>query len=755
VVLHTLQPLCYQPGPFQTADESCWKLKSSDDILSLKVADIACGSGAFLVSAARFLADRVVEAWMIEDSSNAQRRDLHLRAIREVVANCLYGADINDMAVEMCKLSLWLVSLDRDLPFSFVDDKIFLGNSLIGLTSLDQLRKLHIDPSRVPAGDMFDIFSVDIDATIAKAVDLRRKLATEIDELDPARNSLAKQRQLAELHRITDDLRTIADGVVAAGLPLGGKPGKALDEAYENLRIAVKAAYPQTGEPNRTHLDTIIDHGLTPTVPTDYYRWHPLHWILEAPDITVDHCGFDAIIGNPPFLAGKKIAIATGSNVENWIKRDLKGQKGAADLIAHFVRRAWVLLTSVGSIGLITTDRVGQGDTAAMSTEVLARAGSIYRAISLFSWPGKAATGAAIIWAVKGQSRRPDLSANLNGVEVGSIAPSLVDGFEADISKAETLPLPFLAGEGVKVYGEGFVLAADDPLLPSLNALERQSLRNFVNGQSLMSGNPSGRLAIDVNRYATEEELNSELPTLAQHLKRTVKPARDAITSQIHEHRYWAHWDKREKLFDGAFALERFIVLALATRVPVFLFSDDTHSLYSHRLGVIASDSPGLLGVLSSTVHSAWFERTRTGRGTTSSYVISRCLRTFPLPPIREPALTRAAERFIEARDRALNGIVSPTALYNMIDDPSIATDLIVAVRDGQQQLDQAVVESYGWLDFDIEHGYFELAGVRRFTCSPLQRSEMRRRLLDENHLLARSKSDVGSKRKAEEGALF
>ena len=55
--------------------------------------------------------------------------DLHLRAIREVVANCLYGADINDMAVEMCKLSLWLVSLDRDLPFSFVDDKIFLGNS--------------------------------------------------------------------------------------------------------------------------------------------------------------------------------------------------------------------------------------------------------------------------------------------------------------------------------------------------------------------------------------------------------------------------------------------------------------------------------------------------------------------------------------------------------------------------------------------------------------------------------------------------
>lgn len=220
VVLHALQPLCYAPGPYQTADESQWKLRSSDDLLSLKVADIACGSGAFLVSAASYLADRVVEAWSAEDPANASRSDLYRRAIREVVANCLYGADINDMAVEMCKLSLWLVSLDRDLPFSFVDDKIFLGNSLLGITSLDQLRKLHVDPSCVPAGEMFDIFDVDIDAIIAKAVDLRRKLASEIDENDPARNSAAKRRQLTQLHAVTNELRKIADGIVAAGLPL-------------------------------------------------------------------------------------------------------------------------------------------------------------------------------------------------------------------------------------------------------------------------------------------------------------------------------------------------------------------------------------------------------------------------------------------------------------------------------------------------------------------------------------------------------
>lgn len=212
--------------------------------MSLKVADIACGSGAFLVSAASYLADRVVEAWSAEDSDNAQRSDLHRRAIREVVANCLYGADINDMAVEMCKLSLWLVSLDRDLPFSFVDDKIFLGNSLLGITSLEQLRKLHIDPKRVPPGEMFDIFDVDIDTILSKAGDLRRQLASEVIENNPARNSAAKRRQLAQLRYATASLRKIADGVVAAGLRVGGKPSKPLDEAYETLRIAVKAATP-------------------------------------------------------------------------------------------------------------------------------------------------------------------------------------------------------------------------------------------------------------------------------------------------------------------------------------------------------------------------------------------------------------------------------------------------------------------------------------------------------------------------------
>jgi hypothetical protein len=216
------------------------------------------------------------------------------------------------MAIEMCKLSLWLVSLDRDLPFSFVDDKVFLGNSLLGLISVDQLRSLRIDPSNAPLQQQLALFDVDIDAIVRRAVDLRQNLASPVDDTDPARSGAAKRRQLHQLREVTGDLRHIADGVIAAGLPLGGKPGRAPDAAYEVLRDAVKQTYsaPGDGAPDPAKLDALIERGLTPTVETDYERWRPLHWVIEAADILADGGGFDAIIGNPPFLVPRQATFA-------------------------------------------------------------------------------------------------------------------------------------------------------------------------------------------------------------------------------------------------------------------------------------------------------------------------------------------------------------------------------------------------------------------------------------------------------------
>jgi hypothetical protein len=124
VVEGALEPLVYSPGPLQTADTKKWKLRPSAEILSLKIADIAMGSAAFLVAAARYLAQRLLEAWAEEGDERALLQAVGdadgeatdpdtdpavIAARRLIIEHCLYGADINPMAVEMAKLSLWLV----------------------------------------------------------------------------------------------------------------------------------------------------------------------------------------------------------------------------------------------------------------------------------------------------------------------------------------------------------------------------------------------------------------------------------------------------------------------------------------------------------------------------------------------------------------------------------------------------------------------------------------------------------------------
>ncbi|WP_396230984.1 Eco57I restriction-modification methylase domain-containing protein, partial [Frankia sp. EI5c] len=321
VVLHALEPLVYSPGPHQEPDRTKWKPVDSDRILELKVADIACGSGAFLVAAARYLSARLVEAWRRQHETGGMTpKELELHAMREVIAKCLYGADINPMAVEMCKLSLWLVSLDPKLPFSFVDDKILHGNSLLGLTDAKQLRFQHIDPAA--AHKQRTLGTIDIDGVLNEAARLRRNLANEVNNADPQRSVHAKRRQWQRFQQITAELADVADAIVAAGLRLGGKPGRVLNIAYQALEIALAEAYPDSDlfarDPDRTKLDAILAAGLTPTVPTDYERWKPLHWITAVPDV-MERGGFDAIIGNPPFVTGSDISGAMGTNVRDWL----------------------------------------------------------------------------------------------------------------------------------------------------------------------------------------------------------------------------------------------------------------------------------------------------------------------------------------------------------------------------------------------------------------------------------------------------
>ena len=109
--------------------------------LNLKVCDPACGSGHFLIAAAHRIAGRLAEvrAGGDEPSPNETRR-----ALRDVIRHCIYGVDINPMAVELCKVNLWLESLEPGKPLSFLDAHIKCGNSLVGVGPKMDLNDLEV-----------------------------------------------------------------------------------------------------------------------------------------------------------------------------------------------------------------------------------------------------------------------------------------------------------------------------------------------------------------------------------------------------------------------------------------------------------------------------------------------------------------------------------------------------------------------------------------------------------------------------------
>ena len=311
-----LQPLVYRPGPLETSDTTQWRIRPSKQILELKVADIAMGSGAFLVAACRYLADRLVEAWLDEGDAEALAMDLHrtagrvgadaeadqllLKARREITEHCLYGVDINPLAVEMAKLSLWLITMDTERPFGFLDDRLAAGDSLLGLVSLEQLESLHVDAKegrRLHHGTLD--FASEWRDKLAQAADLRRKITATGGVT--IRDIEHKARLLAQAEKLSGEITTVADAITATGLANAKLKGKKLDQAFLELYVSVS---------NEKDLTPYVEKNLQDPRPAGTVEREPFHWPLVFPEIFADttNPGFDAIIGNPPFLGGKKIS---------------------------------------------------------------------------------------------------------------------------------------------------------------------------------------------------------------------------------------------------------------------------------------------------------------------------------------------------------------------------------------------------------------------------------------------------------------
>ncbi len=362
-VHRTLRPLAYiAPADNADAPTAAWTPKKPEEILSLKVCDPAVGSGSFPVAALRFLTDALYRSLehhgrlrdegnktviaLAEGRESAGRLDedllpcrpadadfeprLKARLRRYVVERCLYGVDLDPLAIELAKISLWIETMDRELPFSFLDHKFKCGNALVGCW-FDRFRHYPIMAWLREGGDKGHTTGVHFakDArtkAIAKHLKdvIKPDLVAMIDRLRGQGDLFTAEGKTAE--QVHDDALAILEQMHR--LPPGEDGEHRRAELHRHLRespayVAIKTAFDcwcalwfwpaeELASAPKPSAFAVLSPEAIAVTERIACELRFFHWELEFPDVfafkAASHgpmAGFSAIIGNPPWDVSK------------------------------------------------------------------------------------------------------------------------------------------------------------------------------------------------------------------------------------------------------------------------------------------------------------------------------------------------------------------------------------------------------------------------------------------------------------------
>lgn len=766
VVTGALEPLVYSPGPLETADRSSWKLRPSREILALKVADIAMGSGAFLVAACRYLAARVVEAWTEEGNPLARRpvaqepgQELDpeadpvvIEARRRVIEHCLYGGDINEMAVEMAKLSLWLVSLSRERPFSFLDDRLICGDSLLGLTSQEQLRSLHLHPERAKqrAGQSgFDLWGL-VARKVEEVEAIRRELAEH--PLRDVRDADYKARLLARAVAASRPLAVIADAMVGAALAGGRSTDDELLRVAADATRALRAEDPASREELLDAMARVATERLEMDRPSGAFERRPTHWPLVFPEV-FERGGFDAVIGNPPFLGGHKITGALGTVYREFLVRWVgHGTRGNADLLAYFVLIAHAILNQHGQAGLIGTNTLAQGSTREVGLDRLTANGvHIRAAVKSAKWPTRSVNlEYAVLW-----SSRQDLAPTAECLLEGRVVHRITSSLDA-AGRSEGIPFPLrenagIAFEGSKIYGQGFTMSPEEAhQLIAHSPHNREVLFPYIGGEDLNSGPDCSASRWVINFRDWTLERAEGYPDCIDIVRRLVKPERQRrhhdgkfVLRKPLPERWWIYGEKRPGLYAAIDGMRRVLTITKHSKVVLPIFVEG-RAVYSHALSIFAYDDDAHLALLSSAFHYWWVITYSSTLETRIRYTPSDVFETFPQPAMTGPMESAGEALDAFRRPLMLDRQLGLTALYNLVHDPGVRDPDVQRLREVHVEMDHATAQAYGWADLPLGHGFHDTRQGTRFTVSEAARRELLDRLLVLNHELHAKEDALG-----------
>jgi Eco57I restriction-modification methylase len=277
------------------------KEKKQEAVLTMSVCDPACGSGHFLLAAARRLGRELAKVKTGEEEPTP--KEFHL-AVRDVISHCVYGVDVNPLAVDLCKLALWLEGHWTGKPLSFLDHRIKCGNSLIGV----------LDPSVLEDGIPDDAFTpvTGDDKKVASAFKKKNKderkgqpslpfdAAQHVHQFAADSGQLlgiledtpADVRRKEEIYRRAREQREWLHDWTAANL-------------WTAAFFVPFTKYDDPEVPTHEKFMDYLLHGKDRPQMTGYANALSVerrffHWRLEFPDV-FDKGGFDVVLGNPPW----------------------------------------------------------------------------------------------------------------------------------------------------------------------------------------------------------------------------------------------------------------------------------------------------------------------------------------------------------------------------------------------------------------------------------------------------------------------
>ena len=341
IVENTLGPLCED--------------KSVDEILSLKILDPATGSGHFLVGVVDYLAEELIthpDAPHMTETASDETELAYWR--RRVVESCVYGVDLNPMAVELAKLSLWLHTVAKGEPLSFLDHHIRCGNSLIGakIENLSHLPELRRSRRNISQPQTEIPMAFPFDDTVATAIGhyllIEEMESRTADQIHQKEHQLDIAQQMLRLHKGMANLWT------------------SLFFGNEIDRAKYHAALDALRDKRMAELEAMPPYCRAQEIATEKRFFH---WEIEFPEVfrdkfgrEKDNPGFDAVIGNPPY------ANAWGMTNVDPQDRSVTEQlcnisgllKGHWDLYAAFIIKSLVLLCKQGYHAFIVPDALAK-----------------------------------------------------------------------------------------------------------------------------------------------------------------------------------------------------------------------------------------------------------------------------------------------------------------------------------------------------------------------------------------------------------